>query len=516
MIRPHAGTLSVPRRMLQPFLTGKRRTLLTGGLLTLGYAALMVATLSLAGPKALYMMLAFSAAPLVAYRYLKSISSLVLAYVALLPFIQHLSFSYVQVGEFLMTPHMVVQGIIMAGILISFLGSYDPSRRGPLNGLDRTFLLFALLSVFSLMFAATLPVDHTKRWLLFYTGVVEPVGFYFAILFLLARDDKFPDKFLQALVLTSFSAAIVALIEFSRIGFDPIRIFLARMTIGFGYHNTNLFGIHSVIMFPVIVYAVAHSGSTWKKFMAWSSLFLLTVLSVLCFNRGTVIVLLLQVAFLYAIRENRRPLRVLLAGLGLVVIFYSRLILLYLFRFLAGAEGAGAGSPLLDASALYRLQAWKVGLRILVEYPFGVGGGGFQYIWRLSGPDPTFFRGTPHHLFLSIGVDYGVLALAAFVGILGLSYKYASALQGSVEGNPYRDLFRYIRISLIGFVAYGMITDGELSHLTGFIAPNNGYTLLLFSVLAFVSFSYSCHLSSLQGKNGHGSEPGFRGSHDIA
>jgi hypothetical protein len=53
------------------------------------------------------------------------------------------------------------------------------------------------------------------------------------------------------------------------------------------------------------------------------------------------------------------------------------------------------------------------------------------------------------------------------------------------------DMFKYFKISIIGFVLYGLITDGELSHLTGTIVPNNGYNIFLFTLLAIISASIS-------------------------
>ena len=50
---------------------------------------------------------------------------------------------------------------------------------------------------------------------------------------------------------------------------------------------------------------------------------------------------------------------------------------------------------------------------------------------------------------------------------------------------------KFITISIVSYVAYGMITVGELSHLTGFKYPNNGYTLVLLCLIAITSYNYS-------------------------
>ena len=51
-------------------------------------------------------------------------------------------------------------------------------------------------------------------------------------------------------MLTASSAAIVAFIELREVGMSLINIFFARNQIGFGYRNTNLFGMHAALVFP--------------------------------------------------------------------------------------------------------------------------------------------------------------------------------------------------------------------------------------------------------------------------
>jgi hypothetical protein len=62
-------------------------------------------------------------------------------------------------------------------------------------------------------------------------------------------------------------------------------------------------------------------------------------------------------------------------------------------------------------------------------------------------------------------------------------------------------IFAYIKISIVSYLVYGFITDGELSHLTGFTYPNNGYTLFLMSLLSLVSYYYTKYVKSSDGKN---------------
>jgi hypothetical protein len=457
------------------------------------YIIVALLTVRLVGVYSPFIILALAFLPLLLYFFVSDCSYLVLGYLAFLPIIQHLSVHGAMQGDLVITPHMVAQLFILIAAVNSFLYSYDDRRKSShFNNLDKALLLFVLLTFFSLIFAYSLPVNHVKRWLLFYTGIFENVTFYFVVVYVISRKEDLTDKILIALVLSSFSSALVAVQELNDFGFGLANIFFSRMRIGFGYHNTNLFGIHGAIMFPIVFYTLISPRLRRFRVIAWFSFVLLTILSLLCFNRGTFIVLVIEIFLLYFIRENRKVLRWFLVSIIGIAAYFNRLLLFYLVRFVGGG-GVTASSPL-DASSFYRYEAWKVGLKLLYLYPFGVGAGGFQYAWQIYGPYPGLFLGTPHQLFLSIGVDYGVLPMTVFIVILILAFIYSERLSKATVPNPHSQLFKYIKVSIVGFVIYGMLTDGELSHLSGSTFPNNGYTLILFTLLAVISTHSSKYL----------------------
>lgn len=427
--------------------------------------------------------------PVLIFVWSSNISYSVLLYIALLPIIQHFSFQGVLWGDFLFTPHMIINFVILTGIFFQFVYNYNPSVKYSLTKIDKLLLLFFLLTILSLIFPYSIEaLDHTKRWLLFYTGVIETITFFFIVIYFLRRDESFSHKLIIALVLTSFSSLIIALSEFNTLGFSLIDIFFARMRIGFGYHNTNLYGIHSALMIPILFYAVTSEKFKNIRALVWFSFIILVVLSVLTFNRGTFLVLGLQLLMLFFIPQTRKKiLGIIFIGIvGLV--YYSELVFLYLDRFIGG-QGSETMQKLVDKSAYYRFEAWAVGFKMLFLYPFGIGAGGFQYGWEKYGSDPTFYLGTPHQLFLTIGVDYGLPALIVFISILIVSITYSNRLSKKDEEGEV-NIFKFLTISLFSYAAYGMVTVGELSHLTGFFAPNNGYTIVLMSVLAMVSYYY--------------------------
>jgi O-antigen ligase len=191
---------------------------------------------------------------------------------------------------------------------------------------------------------------------------------------------------------------------------------------------------------------------------------------------------------LFFIPQTRKKiLSIIFIGI-IFLIYFNNLVFLYIDRFIGG-QGSETVQKLVDKSAYYRFEAWVVGLKMLFLYPLGIGAGGFQYGWEKYGSDPTFYLGTPHQLFLTIGVDYGLPALIVFISILITAIIFSKKLSKTGEEDEI-NIFKLLTISLISYATYGMITVGELSHLTGLMSPNNGYTIVLMILLAIISYYY--------------------------
>jgi len=419
---------------------------------------------------------------------MKDTMCLILLYVSITPILQHMSVYSPRIGDFRITPHMIFHFFLILSIFSTIILKWKPQNAVSFGLIEKLLLCFAFSTIFSLFLGYELPVNHDKRWLLFYTGIFEPLLFFVIIVYYLQNCENATKNLLISILITAFSSLIIAFIEFKELHFDIVKVFLARMRYGFGYHNTNLFGIHSSLLIPIFIYVYVHDSFKQYKTLALSGILIIVGLSLLCFNRGTFIVLGLEFLLLFFIKESRKVIYWLMVGFFIIFLVFSDLALLYFFRFFGESNNVAILS---DASANYRLEAWKVGLKLLFIYPFGMGGGSFQYGWELYGNDPTIYLGTPHQLFLSIGVDYGLIALILFTSILLTTYIYANRMSHFNKIGKQSNLFSYIKISLIGFVVYGLVTDGELSHLSGFTYPNNGYTLFLMIIFAFTSVEYN-------------------------
>jgi len=215
---------------------------------------------------------------------------LLLCYVMLIPLLQHFNFVGFGIGDFFITIHMAFQFVLMIGVAYLYIKNHS-GKAVVFSTLEKTFGIFFILTFFSLILPFYLPMQHTKRFLLFYTGIIEPIMFYFMLTFYLRRKHTFEPKLFWAIILSSFATLIVSYFELAPTGMSIIRIYLSRVQIGFGYHNTNLFGIHFSLLFPILFYFVVDKDFTRHRYIVITSFIILTALSILTFNRGTFVVL---------------------------------------------------------------------------------------------------------------------------------------------------------------------------------------------------------------------------------
>lgn len=425
--------------------------------------------------------------PVLLFILISKLDYALLIYIVFLPIIQHYSNFSVLLGDFRVTPDMIIHLVLLIASINHFLYSYDNNKKRSLLLQDKILLVFVLLTVFSLIAASYFPINHSKRILLYYTGVFQPITFYFIILYFLWRVPNFLNNLILAIMLTASSAAVIAFVELREVGLSLINIFLNRNQIGFGYRNTNLFGMHAALVFPLYFYALKSSDFKKQKYLLWLNFIILSVLSILTLNRGTFVVLAVYLFLLFWKKENRKIVfGFVFAGI-VGAMYYIDLLTLYINRFFGG--GSEHSKFLMDQSALYRLEIWRVAIEAIIKYPLGMGGIGYGYAWKKFSIDPTQIFLTPHQLLLYIAIDYGFPALLAFIFLFIVVFKWTSLLS-KADSISHSKLFYFIKLAFIGYIIHGFLTGGELSHLSGNMLPNNGYSYILMILLAIVSFQY--------------------------
>jgi O-antigen ligase len=75
-----------------------------------------------------------------------------------------------------------------------------------------------------------------------------------------------------------------------------------------------------------------------------------------------------------------------------------------------------------DGSTQSRLVAWRGGLRLIAERPFGAGGGGFHHLSPRYIPGLTEFRSTgrmaPHNSWVLVASEWGLVGLGLFLAFI--------------------------------------------------------------------------------------------------
>ncbi|MCY1081863.1 O-antigen ligase family protein [Archangium lansingense] len=111
---------------------------------------------------------------------------------------------------------------------------------------------------------------------------------------------------------------------------------------------------------------------------------------------------------------ERRPGRIVLVGLVAV-----GMLVLSPQNFWTRTQSVSSFEQ--DASAMSRVEAWKVASRTSMEHPLlGLGAGTFRYAWHLYGPEAGSGRVyAAHNIFLQVISDLGFLGLVLFLGFIG-------------------------------------------------------------------------------------------------
>jgi O-antigen ligase len=175
------------------------------------------------------------------------------------------------------------------------------------------------------------------------------------------------------------------------------------------YRDENLFGTLLAATFPFVWFAAFSTRQYWLRLLLFLCVPVIWHAVFLTGSRGALLALGAAM-ILVAVRTKRRSISV-----ALVVLFVIA------FAWQAGdtmkSRATSIGEYSEDASATSRLDAWEVGLRMMVSHPLiGVGPGAFMRAF------PDFSARQPlqaHNTFVQFGAEFGPCALIALVGLFG-------------------------------------------------------------------------------------------------
>lgn len=237
----------------------------------------------------------------------------------------------------------------------------------------------------------------------------------------------------------------------------------ARENITFGYHNTNIFVVIALLIYPLLLNELFYKNNNKKENMFLvSSLMIQTVAIALTFSRGA----WLSLALVFVAMLFSKKYRVLFAIISIVGVLSASTIL----PIIMNRGNTNTGGILTNQSTTARLQSICTSTEIIKDNLFGVGYGEFNNSYReyaVKGyfdiPEeirdamrsPFYTLENAHNFFLHIGVELGVVTLVCIILIF---FNRIVMCFKSYKEN--RGFF----IAIIMFVFLGLTTGIELNH----------------------------------------------------
>ena len=183
--------------------------------------------------------------------------------------------------------------------------------------------------------------------------------------------------------------------------------------------NPNMLAAHLVTIIPLTITFIALKRPKWMRAVALVSLPLILNLLVLANSRGGTLGLVATgAAGFVLIRNGFRRWMVIgaIAGLGALWVLADP-------EYLARQQTIVTPE---DNSAQTRLVLWRGSAAMLKDYPFGVGGRGFQllsprYVPELRDTKDGEGRSS-HNTYIQVAADWGIQGFLLFVALIGYTF----------------------------------------------------------------------------------------------
>ncbi len=315
-----------------------------------------------------------------------------------------------------------------------------------------------------------------------YMGLIAPIMFMLCVVSIFTKEDRFKIYYMLigGLNLSCFYGFFQ--IFANRIPLNEIS--RNRALITFGYHNINIFAGILTITLPFIMDMILYKDNTKKekRFLYISMIICLTAL-VLTFTRGAWMSFAISIFIILISKKYKKILYFLLA----ISLFLAKPLLSLMIT-----RGGTTVSFFQNESVIARLQSIFTSIRMMVHYPFGIGAGNFESMYKNFAMEgyfamPQSFRTqittanytleNAHNLWLQIGVEFGVVCSIIFFIIvlnrIALLFKNYSENRANFT-------------SIVIFLIYTVLTGMEFNH-KGVITE----TLIVWIIFAIISLNSS-------------------------
>ena len=180
--------------------------------------------------------------------------------------------------------------------------------------------------------------------------------------------------------------------------------------------DANMLAALILLIIPFLIQFILH-GSKIEKLFALITLVPLVNVFIMCGSRGGFIGLVVEILVLMILELRKGGmLKTLFVGCLLFACVWGLMDERYKNRLLGLQTSAVQGN--LDQNSAGRVAIWKEGVRMVAEYPFGAGGGGFMELSPryLSQEliEKTVGKRAAHNNYLTILVEQGILGFILY------------------------------------------------------------------------------------------------------
>ena len=334
--------------------------------------------------------------------------------------------------------------------LVTFVGYLLHNRKFANNRFlafppTKWIIIFLLLSIAITPFAVA-PQKHNKSII----DILKFVLLYFLIIKLI-RDKKQYKIFVWSHIIGCFRFGWLAYEDPSSGRLEGIG--------GPDTSESNLLAALLVTAIPFQIYYFL-SGGKWEKILCvLTAPFILNAI-VLCNSRGALLgIIFTGIAALFLTKKKGLWLKLVLIIIAGCILFLRLTNQTFwerqktIFKEVETLQETG------DAN---RTVAWKGGLAMMKNYPFGVGGGGYQELSKKHLPIHTLSSGTgkraAHNTFILVGVEQGILGIIIFLIFMILTLKQLHNIRDKSSNWLHLESIA-LEVSLISFSFTGIFVD---------------------------------------------------------
>lgn len=292
-----------------------------------------------------------------------------------------------------------------------------------------------------------------------YISVIVPI--MFALCVYVNFDRKNIKQVIYALIL---QCDLSCLYGFSQIITNKIpfnQIASSRIYITFGFHNINIFAGIVILILPFILNELLYGKNTKKEiYYLFVSLLLCVTGLYVTFTRGAWLAFFISVLIMLLSKKYRK----LFYLLGVFCVVFVKPVLSYVLR-----RGTNMDFSM-NESSIARLQSLYTSIVIILKYPFGIGGGNFEELYKkymIDGyylmPDSlrskivvaSYSLEAAHNLWLQIATEFGVLCAIIFFVIL---------INRLILAIKNFNIFRAEVACIISYLIFSVLTGVEFEH----------------------------------------------------